>query len=95
MRDRINAMRRMFARKLDGMGVNLSPDGGNRFITEQKGMFSFSGLTKPQVEQLRREHSIYIVGSGRINVAGMTGTNMGRLCEAIAGVVSANVQAAS
>ncbi len=50
-------------------------------------MFSFSGLTKDQVDQLREKYSIYIVGSGRINVAGMTPDNMDRLCEAIKAVL--------
>ncbi len=51
------------------------------------GMFSFSGLTKEQVQVLREKYSIYIVGSGRINVAGMTADNMDRICEAIAAVL--------
>ena len=50
-------------------------------------MFSFSGLTKEQVDKLREKYAIYIVGSGRINVAGMTEANMDRLCEAIASVL--------
>jgi aspartate/tyrosine/aromatic aminotransferase len=50
-------------------------------------MFSFSGLTPVQVDQLKNDHSIYIVGSGRINVAGMTENNMDRLCTAIASVI--------
>jgi len=48
---------------------------------------SFSGLTKEQVQVLREKNSIYIVGSGRINVAGMTADNMDRICEAIAAVL--------
>ena len=51
-------------------------------------MFSFSGLTKDQVEALRAKYAIYIVGSGRINVAGMTRNNMDALCSAIADVMS-------
>ncbi len=85
MRDRIHAMRQLFARELDARGVKLSP-AGNDFIAAQKGMFSFSGLDKEQVARLRGEHSIYIVGSGRLNVAGMTKNNMPRLCDAIAAV---------
>jgi aspartate aminotransferase len=57
------------------------------FLLTQNGMFSFSGLDKAQVERLRQEFAIYIVGSGRINVAGMTPGNMNRLCEAIAAVL--------
>ena len=50
-------------------------------------MFSFSGLTAEQVDQLREKYSIYIVRSGRINVAGMTPDNMDGLCEAIVSVL--------
>jgi aspartate/tyrosine/aromatic aminotransferase len=50
-------------------------------------MFSLSGLTPMQVDELRRTHSIYIVGNGRINVAGMTRDNMDTLCDAIADVL--------
>jgi hypothetical protein len=50
-------------------------------------MFSFSGLNKEQVEELRGKHAIYIVGSGRIDVAGITEANMDRLCEAVASVL--------
>ncbi len=82
MRDRINGIRQTFARALDERGVNLSPK-GNDFITRQNGMFSFSGLSRDQVERLRREDSIYIVGSGRINVAGMNEQNVPVICDAI------------
>ena len=85
MRDRINGMRKLFASTLDARGVTLSPR-GNGFITEQNGMFSFSGLDKTQVGKLRDDFSIYIVGSGRINVAGMSESNMDYLCDAIASV---------
>jgi aspartate aminotransferase/aromatic-amino-acid transaminase len=54
------------------------------FMTKQKGMFSFSGLTKDQVEFLKKEKAIYIVGSGRINVAGLTHGNLGYVCDAVA-----------
>jgi aspartate/tyrosine/aromatic aminotransferase len=57
------------------------------FIERQRGMFSFSGLTPQQVDELRNKHSIYIVANGRINVAGMTESNMGRLCDAVASVL--------
>ncbi|MCA9424832.1 MAG: aspartate/tyrosine/aromatic aminotransferase [Candidatus Omnitrophica bacterium] len=79
MRVRINGMRTLFVKTLADKGVDR--DFG--FITRQRGMFSFSGLTKDQVERLKKEYAIYIVGSGRINVAGMTEDNMGRLCDAI------------
>ena len=83
MRDRINKMRTLFVETLKAKGV----DRDFSFIAGQRGMFSFSGLTKEQVQVLRDKYSIYIVGSGRINVAGMTASNMDRLCEAIAAVL--------
>jgi len=86
MRSRINAMRELFASTLAAKGVHHDFS----FIRDQRGMFSFSGLTPQQVEVLREEKSIYIVNSGRVNVAGMTPGNMEVLCEAIAGVLSAS-----
>jgi len=83
MRERINGMRTLLVDALERKGVK----GDYSFIARQKGMFSFSGLTKEQVEVLRETYSIYIVGSGRINVAGITEKNIERLCEGIAGVV--------
>ncbi|MEM9882427.1 MAG: aminotransferase class I/II-fold pyridoxal phosphate-dependent enzyme, partial [Planctomycetota bacterium] len=87
MRDRIHAMRHAFAAGLDDRGVRLSA-AGNDFVVHQRGMFTMSGLTTKQVATLRESHSIYIVGSGRINVAGMTDDNLPRLCDAIAEVTS-------
>lgn len=88
MRDRINGTRRLFADKLTARGVSLMP-GGNEFVTRQRGMFSMSGLNKDHVAALREQFSIYIVGSGRINVAGMTEQNMDYLCDAIAKLTGA------
>jgi aspartate/tyrosine/aromatic aminotransferase len=51
-------------------------------------MFSFSGLTPDQVKALREQHAVYVVGSGRISVAGMTEGNMDYLCSSIASVLS-------
>jgi aspartate/tyrosine/aromatic aminotransferase len=83
MRDRINGMRGLLVKTLKAKGVS----GDYSFISRQRGMFSFSGLTPPQVETLKNKYAIYIVGSGRINVAGITEQNVGPLCEAIAEVV--------
>ncbi len=79
MRARINGMRKAFVETMKSKGV----DRDFSFIVRQLGMFSFSGLTRVQVDQLRTEYSIYIVGSGRINVAGITDANIDRLCECI------------
>jgi aromatic-amino-acid transaminase len=83
MRVRIHEMRELFVATLAEMGVS----GDFSFITRQNGMFSFSGLTKEQVKLLKDEHATYIVGSGRISVAGMTKANMQPLCKAIAAVL--------
>jgi aspartate aminotransferase len=83
MRARILGMRKAFVDGLARAGAKQDFS----FITEQNGMFSFSGLGKDQVERLKAEDGIYIVGSGRINVAGMTESNMTMLCEAIVAVL--------
>ena len=84
MRTRIHEMRSLFVSTLRAKGVEQDFS----FISQQNGMFSFSGLNPDQVAQLRSEFGIYIVGSGRISVAGMTKDNMEPLCEAIAKVLA-------
>ncbi|GAM75477.1 aspartate aminotransferase [Vibrio ishigakensis] len=83
MRDRIQEMRTLFVETLKAEGVTHDFS----FIEAQNGMFSFSGLSKEQVARLKDEFAIYIVGSGRISVAGMTKENMGPLCKGIAAVL--------
>jgi len=83
MRQRIREMRSAFVSSMKDR--NSSRDFS--FIEKQRGMFSYSGLTSLQVDRLREEFSVYAVGSGRINVAGMTPGNMDRLCDAIAAVL--------
>lgn len=84
MRERIASMRRLFVESLAARGVTRDLT----YLTDQLGMFSFSGLDAAAVARLRDEFAVYIVGSGRINVAGMTPGNMGRLCDAVAAVWS-------
>lgn len=83
MRVRIKKMRELFVSSLKKEGV----EDDFAFICEQNGMFSFSGLTPEQVTRLKNEFGVYIVGSGRISVAGMTTANMTPLCKAIAQVI--------
>ncbi len=85
MRERINEMRSLFVEMLADKGVRSDFS----YIARQRGMFSFSGLTPEQVATLRQRYSIYVIDSGRINVAGMTADNMDRLCQAIAEVMEA------
>jgi len=79
MRDRINGLRQEFVAAMVSRQCSVDFS----FIQDQRGMFSFSGLNPLQVDQLRKEHSIYIVGSGRINVAGLNSSNIQVLCDAI------------
>lgn len=84
MRERIHAMRKLFV----GTMKQKAPQHDFSFLADQKGMFSFSGLTNMQVDELRTKHAVYVVGNGgRINVAGMTRENMEPLCAAIAAVL--------
>ena len=83
MRERIGAMRTLFVDSLKAEGVTRDFS----FISRQNGMFSFSGLNKAQVARLKDEFGVYIVGSGRISVAGMTKANMPVICKAIAQVL--------
>ncbi|XOD70201.1 MAG: amino acid aminotransferase [Sodalis sp. (in: enterobacteria)] len=79
MRERIKRMRQLFVNTLLAKGARQDFS----FINRQNGMFSFSGLNQEQVLKLRDKSGIYVVNSGRINVAGMTLNNMDSLCEAI------------
>lgn len=85
MRERVARMRKLFRTTLDARGVTLG-NGDNAFIEQQNGMFTMSGLTREQVEKLRADHAVYIVGSGRVNIAGLTEQNIPGLCDAIAAV---------
>jgi aspartate/tyrosine/aromatic aminotransferase len=79
MRNHIASTRRRFVAALAQHGV----PGDYSFIASQKGMFSFSGLGDAQVKFLRERKSIYMVGGGRINVAGITSRNLEYLCTSI------------
>jgi aspartate aminotransferase len=83
MRDRIGGMRQLLVDKLVANGV--ARDFG--FITAQKGMFSFLGIDKDQVQRLQDEFSIYMVGSSRISVAAITPDNVDYLAQSIAKVL--------
>ena len=83
MRERIQAMRRLFVEKLREQGAEHDFS----FITRQRGMFSYSGLTVEAVRRLREDYSIYAVDSGRICVAALNERNVDHVCEAIARVL--------
>ena len=83
MRQRIKQMRTLLVDKLQAAGVK----GDFGFITAQRGMFSYSGLTAPQMQRLRNEFGIYGVDSGRICVAALNAGNVDRVVAAIAKVL--------
>src|SRR5690625_1234178 len=83
MCDRINNMRRQLVDNLQPHGL----DEQFSFVADQRGMFSYTGLDKTQVERLRDDFSIYMVGSGRANVAGLNDDNIKYVYNAIAEVV--------
>jgi aromatic-amino-acid transaminase len=82
MRVRIKKMRIALRDKLAQAG--LRQDFG--FITEQRGMFSYSGLTREQMHRLRNEFGVYGVDSGRICVAALNDNNIDAVVRAIAAV---------
>ncbi|CDF95731.1 MULTISPECIES: amino acid aminotransferase [unclassified Pseudomonas] len=87
--DEVEAMRLRIAQLRSGLLDALEPHGlRERFahIGVQRGMFSYTGLSPEQVKQLRERHSVYMVGTGRANVAGIDATRLDRLAEAIADV---------
>ena len=82
MRLRIKEMRALLLQKLQAAGVTQDMS----FITRQKGMFSYSGLGKEQMQRLRSEFGIYGVDSGRICVAALNHRNIDAVVKAIAAV---------
>jgi aromatic-amino-acid transaminase len=83
MRVRIKAMRQAFVDQLKAK----APAHDFSFVVQQRGMFSYSGLTKAQVERLKNEYSIYAVDTGRICVAALNSRNIDRVIDAIAKVL--------
>lgn len=83
MRVRIREMRQALVEKLKAKAPNHNFD----FVIQQRGMFSYSGLTKPQVDRLRDEYAIYAVDTGRICVAALNSGNIDYVVDAIANVL--------
>ena len=83
MRQRIKAMREALKTKLETAGVS----GDLGYITRQKGMFSYSGMSAAQMQRLRSEFGIYGVDSGRICVAALNEHNLDAVASAIAAVM--------
>jgi aromatic-amino-acid transaminase len=84
MRERIRTIRRALVDRL----AQRVPGADFRFVLEQRGMFSYSGLTREQVGRLRSEHAVYAIDSGRICVAALNSRNVDYVAAAIAAVIA-------
>jgi len=83
MCDRINTMRGLLSEHL-----TAATDRDFGFISRQRGMFSFLGISADEVLALRDRFGVYMVSSSRINVAGITADNVGYVAESVAAVLS-------
>jgi aromatic-amino-acid transaminase len=83
MRNRIKLMRAMLVERLH----ERIPNSDFGYMLRQRGMFSYSGLTKEQVQRLRQQFSIYAIDTGRICVAALNSRNVDEVAAAIAAVV--------
>jgi aromatic-amino-acid transaminase len=83
MRERIRAMRKALAEKL----AERAPAADFGFVLRQRGMFSYTGLTRAQVARLREEFAVYAVDTGRICVAALNSHNIDHAANAIAAVL--------
>jgi aromatic-amino-acid transaminase len=84
MRQRIKLMRSLLVEKLQAAGIKADLS----YIVRQKGMFSYSGLGKEQMQRLRSEFGVYGVDSGRICVAALNSRNIDAVAHAIAKVAA-------
>lgn len=80
MRERMRQVRERLAQAGMAGSVDLTPLGS------QNGLFSVLPVTKEQVAQLRDQHGIYMAGSGRVNIAGLTMGNIDKFISAVAAV---------
>ena len=84
IRNRINGLRITFANRLTESGAQRDFS----FIQKEKGMFSFLGITKSQIDKLISEYAIYLVDSSRINVASINEDNIDYVTKSISEVLS-------
>ncbi|RDC59082.1 Aromatic-amino-acid transaminase [Alteripontixanthobacter maritimus] len=80
MRERLRQVRRALDKAGKAGSVDLKPVGRGH------GMFAMLPVSKEQVQALREKHGVYMAGSGRINVAGLTMSNVGKFVGALADV---------
>ena len=84
MRERIRSVRAELVQRVEAK----LPGRDFKYVLRQRGMFSYSGLTKAQVARLRAEYSVYAIDSGRVCVAAVNSRNVGYVAEALAAVLA-------
>ncbi|WP_416305566.1 aromatic amino acid transaminase [Neptunicella sp. SCSIO 80796] len=83
MRERMQSLRAMLVSKLAEKGASKDFS----FVNQQKGMFSFLCISPEQVDKLVNQHSVYLVGSSRANIAGINSHNVDTLADALVAVL--------
>ncbi len=83
MRQRLRDMRQL----LDEALRAEAPDHDFSHVVRAKGMFCFLGVSKEQVQRLKKDHAVYMVDSSRINVAGITADNVEHIARSVAAVL--------
>ena len=83
MRERIKTIRRQLVEKIRA----ARSDFDFSFVVRQRGLFSYSGLSREQVKRLREQYSLYAIDSGRICVPALNSRNVDYVARAIASVI--------
>lgn len=83
LRARIQLLRERFVE----MMTDQLPQADFSHIAKQRGMFSYSGISAEHVDRLKREYGIYLLRSGRVNIAGLNHNNLDYVCNAIASIM--------
>jgi aspartate/tyrosine/aromatic aminotransferase len=83
MRERLREMRQLLHDALR----EEAPDHDFSHLVRAKGMFCFLGVSPGQVGRLKKEHSVYMVDSSRINIAGITADNVGHIARSVSAVL--------
>jgi aspartate aminotransferase len=83
MRERLQEMRRL----LDDALRAAAPEHDFSHVVRARGMFCFLGISTEQVRRLKTEHSVYMVDSSRINIAGITADNVEHIARSVAAVL--------
>ena len=83
MRERLQQMRQLLDEALRAQ----APDHDFSHVVRAKGMFCFLGISKEQVQRLKKDHAVYMVDSSRINIAGITADNVEHIARSVAAVL--------